>query len=256
MNLQNFVRTEEELELMRKSGQITALALKKTIEAVKPGVSLFELDQIAEKEMRDLDASASFKTVPGYDFATCMNVNDEVVHGIPRKDVILKEGDVLKIDLGALYKSWHTDSAWTVVVGGDDNKKWGKFLSAGEEAMWAGVKNAVVGNHIGDISSAMQTVIERNGLTVVRSLAGHGVGRAGHEEPEVPGFGTPKTGEKLLENMTLAIEIIYTDGGEDMYTKEDNWTLATDDGSTAGLFEMSVIVKEGKAEVLTDWRKF
>jgi methionyl aminopeptidase len=248
------IRTEEELDLMRKSGQITAKALKKVLQNVKPGVSLVELDQIADDEMRRLGAGASFKTVPGYYWATCLTVNDEVVHGIPR-DIILKEGDLLGVDLGAVYKGWHTDAAWSVLVGKQEDKEKLRFLRVGEEALWKAVGQAVQGRQIGDISAAIQETIEGAGYSVVKSLAGHGVGRQPHEEPEVPTYGKKGAGQGLQAGMTIAIEAIYAQGKGDVYEKDDGWTIATWDKSLGGLFEMSVIVNKGKAEVLTDWRK-
>lgn len=247
------VRTNGQLELMRKSGWITARALKKVIESVKPGITLLELDKIAEEEVKKLDGKDSFKTVSGYRYTSCLNLSDEVVHGIPRR-IPLTEGDILKIDLGAIYKGWHTDAAWTVVVGrGQQEKK--RFLAVGEEALWRAVGQAVEGKRVGDISSAIQSTVEGAGYSVIKSLAGHGVGRQAHEEPEIAEYGKPGTGMKLMPGMTLAIEAIYALGRGDIYEKEDGWTLATVDGSWGGLFEMSVIVGQDKPEVLTDWRK-
>lgn len=261
-------RSKGQLALMRKSGEISAKALKNTLAAVKAGVSLLELDAIAEETVLSLGALPSFKTVPGYKWTTCLTVNNEVVHGIPRQ-IILKEGDILGIDLGAVYKGWHTDCAWSVLVGEkvlnsqafQDDKMGGvhdekvKFLRAGEAALWAGVKKAVSGNRIGDISAAIQAQIEGVGFSVVRSLVGHGVGRELHEEPEVPGFGVSGTGIELKSGMTLAIEPIYTAGSHEVVLDPDGWTIVSKDGSLGGLFEMSVIVAGEKAEVLTDWRK-
>lgn len=242
-------RTSEQLKLMRKSGQITAKALKKVLESVKPGISLIELDQIAEKEILKLDGKPSFKTVPGYRWTTCLTINHEVVHGIPR-EIKLKEGDLFSVDIGTVYKGWHTDAAWSVVVGGGKST----FLDMGEQALWDGIAQAKSGNRVGDISNAIQIVIEKGGGNVVRSLVGHGVGRNLHEEPEVPGFGKPGQGIKLLEDVTLAIEAIYTSGSYEVGLDTDGWTISTIDGSMGGLFEMSVIVGKEKAEVLTDWR--
>lgn len=248
------VRNEMELDLMRKSGRISAQALKKVLGSVKEGVSLRELNKIAEKEILRLDGKHSFKTVPGYLWGTCLNMSGEVVHGIPR-DIVLQAGDILKVDLGAIYKGWHTDTAWTVMVGeeGDPEKK--RFLEVGQEALWRAINQAVEGNRVGDISFAMQQVIERAGYSVVKNLAGHGVGRSGHEEPEVPTYGQPGSGLVLKKGMTLAVEVIYAAGRGEIYQKDDGWTLATRDGSLGGLFEMSLIVGDRKAEVLTDWRK-
>lgn len=244
-----YIPTPGELDLMRQSGQISAQALKKALAAIKPGISLLEINQIAEDEMKRLGAGSSFKTVPGYFWTTCLTLNAEVVHGIPR-DIILKEGDIISVDLGALYKGWHTDTAWSVRVGGGTTP----FLQAGEKSMWSGIDQARAGNRIGDIGSAMQKVIESAGYQVVRSLVGHGVGRELHQDPEVPGYGTPGTGMLLKAGMTLAIEILYTESSREVVEAADGWTLVSSDNSLGGMFEMSVIVGEDSAEVLTDWR--
>ncbi len=247
------IRTEEELDLMRQSGLMTAKALKKTVLAAKPGVNLLELEKMAEEEILSLGGGASFKTVPGYFWTSCLTVNDEVVHGIPR-DYVLQDGDKVSIDLGAVYKGWHTDAAWSVVVGKVDSEK-KRFMQTGEEALEKAISQAVDGNQIGDISSAIQEVIEREGYNVVRALVGHGVGREPHEAPEIPGVGKKGTGMKLQSGMTIAIEAIYTAGDYEVVELEDGWTIASEDGSLGGLFEMTVIVGKDKAEVITDWRK-
>src|SRR3989338_2926942 len=186
------LRSKEELELMRESGRITGLALKEVLKNIKVGVTGLELDKIAEEEMKKLGGESSFKTVEGYSFTTCVTVNEQVVHGIPTERV-LKEGDLVSIDLGALYKGWHTDAAWSVLVSGEEGdsrqseKK--KFIAVGEEALWLGIKQATDGNRVGDISEAIQTKVEGSGYSIVRSLVGHGVGKELHEDPEVPGYG-------------------------------------------------------------------
>lgn len=263
------VRNREQLELMRRSGTITATMLKAVIQSVKPGTSLIELDRIAQEQVLRLGGQPSFKTVPGYRFTTCLTLNDEVVHGLPRP-IKLAEGDILGIDLGAVFQGWHTDAAWSLLVGqgtGDRGQKGSfdsaqdgfsekiRFLKIGEEALWKGVSQAVDGNHIGDISEVIQTIIEGAGYSVVRALVGHGVGKALHEEPEVPGFGQKGTGLVLKNGMTLAIEAIYTVGTPDVTLRDDNWTIASSDGSLGGLFEMTIVVGKEQAEVLTDWRK-
>ncbi len=275
--------SKNEIELMRKSGEISARALKKALEAVKEGVSLPEIEEVAREEILRLGGKESFKSVDNYFWATCITVNDEVVHGRPDRRIVLKKGDKVSIDLGAVYQGWHTDTAWSVIVGynpvvpaeagiqngmdsgsstsgmtgkkpEDDKKK--KFLSVGEEALWKGIKEAKVGNRIGDIAESIQKTVEGGGFEVVRSLVGHGVGRELHEEPEVPGFGKKSSGEELFENETLAIEVIYTESAQDVVLEEDGWTISSEDGSLGGLFEMTVIVGKEKAEVLTDWRKY
>lgn len=242
-------RSKEELKLMRKSGDVSAKALKKVIKAVKSGVSLVDLDLLAEKEIKSSGGQISFQTVDNYKWTTCLTVNDEVVHGIPR-DIKLKVGDILGIDLGAIYKGWHTDAAWSVVVDKEPNH----FLKIGEQALWEGIDKAVERNRIGDISEAIQKRVEGAGYSIVRSLIGHGVGRELHEEPEVPGYGKAGTGLSLVAGMTLAIEVIYTAGKGDVKLAEDGWTYVSSDHSTGGLFEMTVIVGKDKPEVLTDWR--
>lgn len=242
-------RTKQELALMRTSGRISAMALKGAILVAKPGVRLIDVDEVAEDTIIREGGRPAFKSVPGFYWATCLTVNDEVVHGLPR-DIKLQRGDILGIDVGAEYKGWCTDAAWSLVVGGDRSK----FLKAGEEALWDGIKKAIAGNKVGDISAAIQEKIEKSGFSVVRSLVGHGVGKKLHEEPEIPGFGKVGTGAPLLEDMTIAIEVIYTQGSHETVIADDGWTISSRDGSLGGLFEMTVIVGKHNAEVLTDWR--
>lgn len=247
-------RTSTQIDLMRKSGAITAAALKAVLEVVKPGISLIELDQIADDEIVRLGGKPGFKTVPGYSWATCLTLNNEVVHGIPRP-IVLKDGDLFSVDVGAVLNGWHTDAAWSVIVGKDKDIDKEKFLKAGEEAMWQGIAQAHSGKKIGDIGAAMQKRVEGSGFSVVRSLVGHGIGRKLHEDPEVPGFGKPGRGLPLKKDMTIAIEAIYNRGSHEVVLEKDGWTISTKDGSWGGLFEMTVAVGIEKAEVLTDWRQ-
>jgi methionyl aminopeptidase len=249
-------RTSAQIGLMRKSGEITAAALKAVLKAVKPGATLIELDKIADDEIVKLGGFPGFKTVPGYHWATCVTVNNEVVHGIPRP-IELKEGDIFSVDVGAQYQGWHTDAAWSVVVGskGEDRAEKEKFLKVGEQAMWNGISQARSGNRIGDIGAAMQKQVEGGGYSVVRSLVGHGIGRKLHEDPEVPGFGKPGKGIPLKKGQTIAIEAIYNRGSHEVVLEKDGWTISSKDGSWGGLFEMTVVVGDDLAEVLTDWRK-
>lgn len=253
------VRSSFELKLMRKGGRISAEALRKTLENVKVGVTALQLDGIAEETIKSLGGRASFKTVPGYKWATCITINDEVVHGIPTLRKI-ERGDLVSIDLGVVYKGWHTDCAWTVLVRGKGKgervkEEKERFLKVGETALWKGIDQAVDGNRIGDISHTIQSKVEGAGYHVVRSLVGHGVGQKLHEEPEVPGYGKKGIGLSLRAGMTLAIEVIYAKGTSEVVLGSDGWTFSSADGSWAGLFEMTVIVGKDKAEVITDWRK-
>lgn len=254
-------RSKSQIELMRRSGNVTAKALKAVLETVKPGVSLLELEDVAMKKIISLGASPSFTTVPGYSWATCLTVNNEVVHGIPRP-ITLKKGDIFSVDIGAVLDGWHTDAAWSIVVREEgrgkreeDFSEKSRFLKAGEEALWQGISQARSGNRIGDIGASMQKVVEGAGYSVVRSLVGHGIGRKLHEDPEVPGFGKAGRGLPLKKGQTLAIEAIYNKGGHEVILEKDGWTISTKDGSWGGLFEMSVVVGNEEAEVLTDWRK-
>lgn len=237
---------------MRESGRINAKALRRVLESVKVGVTGLELEEVAKTEIIKNGGILAFPTEPGYKWATCITINEQVVHGIPTNREI-KEGDVVSIDVGAIFKDWYTDTAWTVLVGKDSEKE--RFLSAGEEALWLGIKQAVEGKRIGDIGYAIQSKVEGSGYSVVRSLIGHGVGKALHEDPEIPGYGKPGTGLVLKTGMTLAIEVIYNQGGPEVVLGKDNWTISSADGSLGGLFEMTVIVGKEKPEVLTDFRR-
>lgn len=250
-------RTDQELKLMRKSGQITAKALKKVLSEVRPGVNLLHLEAVAVDEITKNGAKLSFPTVEGYRWATCLTINEELVHGIPR-DLQLKEGDIISIDIGAMYKGWHTDAAWSVLVGSaqnEESKKRQKFLAVGEETLWKAIKQAKAGNRIGDISETIQSGVEGVGYSVSETLVGHGVGKELHEDPIVPGLGKKGQGMTLVKNMTIAIEVIYAEGDAETELGTDGWTYVLRDGSLGGLFEMSVIIGDEKAEVLTDWRK-
>lgn len=240
-------RNQYELNLMRKSGAILSAALKRGLDEVRAGTTEIEIDGIITKEIYKLGGDLSYKTVPGYKYATCITVNGEVVHGIP-KSRKFEDGDLVSIDLAVMYKGWHTDAAWSILIGSDSEKQ--KFLKVGQEALWGTIKQAVPGNRVGDMSNAIQTVIEGAGYQVVRSLVGHGVGRSLHEDPEIPGFGRKGQGATLRGGETLAIEVIYTKGSSDVVLDEDGWTFKTADGSWGGLFEMTVIVGKNP-EVLT-----
>ena len=244
---------------MQESGHILAEALWETVKNVRPGISEIELDAIAEKFIRGKGGEPGLQKVPGYKNATCMSTNDIVVHGIPTS-YVLKEGDIIGIDCGVFYKGFHTDMAETVRVQSSKFKvqsddEVDRFLEAGKKALEAGINQAQLGNHVGDISKAMQTIVElQNGYSVVRSLVGHGVGRELHEEPEIPGYlvGRIEKTPLLRENMVIAIEIIYNMGGpEIVFANRDGWTLKTEDGSLAGLFERSLAITKNGPLILT-----
>lgn len=246
------LRNSYELKLIRESGRIASLALKRAMETIKVGATEVEVDKIVTQEIYKQGGDLSYKTVPGYKYATCITVNEQVVHGIPT-DRKFVQGDVVSVDLAVMYKGWHTDCAWSVLIGKDREKE--KFLKTGEEALWLGIAQAVDGNRVGDMSAAIQAKVEGSGYSVVRSLVGHGVGKSLHEDPEIPGFGEEGKGPILKSGMTLAIEVIYTAGSPDVRLEEDGWTFSSSDKSLGGLFEMTVIVGKKEAEALTDWRR-
>jgi len=250
-NNASFVKTDAELKIMEESGRICAQALKVVLANIKVGVSCQKLDQIAEKEIKKRGATASFKTVEDYKHTICTTINEQVVHGIPGKRK-LKNGDIIGIDIGALYNTYHSDLAITVPVG-EVSYDVKKFLKTGQTALNAAVAKAKPNGYIGDISSAIQQTVEQAGYSIVKDLTGHGVGRELHEEPFVPGFGKPKTGPKILENMVLAIEVIYTTGTGEVGLEKDNWTISAADGSIGGLFEKTIAVTKNGPIVLTPY---
>lgn len=236
---------------MKRAGQIAAESLKEVLKMVKPGVTTHELDTTAQREIEKRGAKPSFMTVDDYKWTICTTINDQVVHGIPTKTK-LKDGDILGIDIGALYKGFHSDLATTVVIG-SVSKEDSNFVKKGRQTLTKAIKKASVGAKIGDISHTIQEEIEGSGYSVVRSLTGHGVGKQLHEEPMVPGFGAEGTGPQIEENMVLAIEVIYAKGKGDVILERDGWTISTKDGSLGGLFEQTIAVKRSGPIVLTPY---
>jgi len=252
------IKTKEELAIMAQSGKMLAETLFAVLAAVKPGISELEIDALAEKLIREKGGEPGFQKVPGYRHATCISTNDVVVHGIPTQYQV-KEGDVVGVDCGVYYNGFHTDMAETIRVRSSKSKNKNdeidKFLSIGKKALEAGINQANAGNHVGDISKAIQDIVEvENGYSVVRSLVGHGVGRELHEDPEVPGYlAEPIAKTPLLrEGMVIAVEVIYNVGnGEVVYSGGDDWTIRTRDGSLSGLFERTIQISGGKPIILT-----
>lgn len=240
-----------EIELMKKSGSICANALSEVLRHVKPGVKCSELDDIAQKQIESQGAQPSFRTVEDYKWTICTTINDQVVHGIPTGR-ILNEGDLLGIDIGALYKGYHSDQAISVPVG-LISKSTEAFLKIGKETLIEAISKAVVGNTIGDISATIEAKIEGAGYNVVKNFTGHGVGTELHEDPIIPCFGKPGRGPKIQKNMTLAIEVIYAQGSAEVVQEEDNWTISTADGSLGGLFEQTILVTDNRPIILTPY---
>lgn len=247
----NLIKTETEIEFMKQSGIIAAKALKKVLEKAKPGEKLSTLDNIARQEIKNLGGDSSFTTVDDYKWTICTTVNEQVVHGIPTDRVLVK-GDILGIDIGAVYKGYHSDMAISVPIGEVSQEK-DKFLEVGKKTLEEAINKVRVGSKIGDVSSTIQNMIEKSGYSVVKSLTGHGVGRELHEDPMVPCFGKAGIGPEIKENMTLAIEVIYTSGSGEVKLEKDNWTISSADNSLGGLFEQTVAVKKSGPIVLTPY---
>jgi len=244
-----WIKSNEEIETMKKSGAICAKALKEVLAHVKPGVSCKRLDDIARESIEGLGAKSSFMTVDDYRWTICTTINNQVVHGIPT-DRKLGDGDILGIDIGALYRGYHSDQAISIQVG-TTVPETQKFLAVGKKTLEKAIGCAIVGNHIGDISATIQNNIERSGYNVVKNLTGHGVGRKLHEDPMVPCFGKAGQGPKIEKNMTLAIEVIYAQGSGEVALEHDNWTISTKDGSLGGLFEETIAVTEKEPIIIT-----
>lgn len=246
------IKTREEIEIMREGGQKLARIKDRLREEIRPGTVPLELDKLAEKLILEEGGKPSFKMVENYDWTTCINRNEGVVHGVPNGNP-LKEGDIVSLDIGIFYKGFHTDTSFTVPLGRVDRET-KRFLQAGQEALDVSIKQAKPGNRVSHISRAMQEVVEHYGYTPSRDLTGHGVGRNLHEEPMVPCFlgGGLEEGVLLKKGMTLALEAIYMMGSHEIVvSKEDGWTISTRDGKIAGLFEETIAVTDKSPLLLT-----
>ncbi|NMM55401.1 type I methionyl aminopeptidase [Paenibacillus aquistagni] len=242
-------KSEVELGFMREAGRIVAMTHRLMADSVKPGITTRELDNIAERFIRSQGATPSFKGYNGFSGSICASVNDELVHGIPG-DRVLNEGDIISIDIGAQYRGYHGDSAWTYGVGSiSDSAK--KLLEVTERSLYAGLDLVKPDVRLYTISHAIQRVIEDAGFSVVREYVGHGVGADLHEEPQIPNFGTPDRGPRLKPGMTLAIEPMVVIGERYVKTLADNWTVVTVDGTWCAHFEHTVAVTPDGCEILT-----
>ena len=244
------IKNKQEIEYMRSAGKVVAETLAKIEEAVKPGITTMELDKIAEDYIRKCGAKPSFKGYYGFPGSVCASVNNEVVHGIPSDKVVLEEGDIISIDCGAILNGYHGDAARTLPVG-KINKETQNLIDVTKESFFKGVEKAIVGNRLTDISFAVQQYVEQFGYSVVRDYVGHGIGRDMHEDPEVPNFGRPGRGPKLVEGMALAIEPMVNIGGYHVDVEENQWTVVTRDNSLSAHYENTVAILEGGPEILT-----
>jgi methionyl aminopeptidase len=247
-----YFKTDEEIGLLKESNLLVSKTLAEIARYIKPGVTTLYLDSIAEKFILDHSAIPAFKGYAGFPKTLCTSVNDQVVHGIP-SDYQLKEGDIISIDCGVILNGWYGDSAYTFAVGkiSEETKRLLKFTKASLEE---GVKAAVAGNRVGDISFAIQTKAESGGYSVVRELVGHGIGKKLHEAPEVPNFGKKGTGPKMEKGLLICIEPMINLGSKETIQMKDGWTVKTADGRPSAHFEYAVAVNKGKADVLTTFK--
>ena len=251
------IKSSREIELIREACRVTALAHKAIEKAIKPGISTFELDRIAEKVIRENGGIPAQKGYPGPDKYTpafpasiCASVNDEVIHGIPSSKVILKEGDVISVDLVVYKDGFNGDAARTYIVG-RGSKKDERLLEVTKQAFLEGIKYAKKGNRVGDISHAIGEFVEKNGFNVVKEFQGHGIGKSMHEDPGIPNYGKAGKGPRLEPGMTLAIEPMVMAGKDTILELDDGWTIVTEDGSNAAHYENTILITEKEPEVLT-----
>ncbi len=244
------LKTNRELALMREACRISAGALRVAGEAVQPGVTTEEIDRIAYEYIIKQGAKPNFLNYNGFPATACISINDEVIHGIPSKKQVIKEGDIVSIDLGATLNGYHGDNAATFAAG-KISPEAERLINTTRESLYKGIAAAVAGGRIGDISNAVQTYCEERGFSVVRDFVGHGIGTKLHEDPSVPNYGTPGRGVRLLPGMTLAIEPMINAGGYDVRQLSDGWTIKTKDGSLSAHFEHTVAITADGPKILT-----
>jgi len=245
------LKSPRELETMAAGGRILAATHQHVMPAIQPGVSTLELDAMVESFIRShAGATPSFKGLYGFPGSACISINEEIVHGIPSSKRVLRAGDIVTVDIGVHYGGFHTDSAWTYTVAAISAETQ-RLMDVTKASLWAGIAEARVGNHVGDIGAAVEAVVVQAGFTVVRDLVGHGVGANMHEDPQVPNHGKPKRGPKLQAGMTLAIEPMVNAGGAATKTLADKWTIVTLDGAMSAHFEHTVAITNDGPKVLT-----
>lgn len=244
------LKTARELAKMREAGRISARALRLAGEAVEPGVTTAEIDRLVRRYIEKEGARPSFLGYGGFPASACISVNNVVIHGIPSKKIVLKEGDIVSVDVGAELNGFHGDNAWTFPCG-KISAEAQALLDATRESLFEGIKMARPGNRIGDIGSAVQRYVEARNYSVVRDFVGHGVGAKLHEDPSVPNFGTPGRGVRLLPGMTIAIEPMINAGTHEVEVLRDEWTTVTKDGKLSAHFEHSVAITPDGPQILT-----
>lgn len=254
-----FLKTEDEIELMRNANLLVGATLAEVGRHIKPGVTTLQLDKVAEEFIRDHGAEPTFKGFPNpygppFPGSICTSVNDVVVHGVPNNNTVLQEGDIISIDCGTLLEGFNGDSCYTFCVGevGEEVKK---LLKTTKESLYKGIEAAMAGNHVGDIGCAVQDYCVAQGYGIVRELTGHGIGRKMHEDPQVPNYGNRGRGVMLKAGMCLAIEPMITMGQRNIYMMPDRWTIRTRDGKPSAHFEHTVAIRKGKADILSSFEE-
>ena len=244
------IKSPREIELMREAGRILAKTHEELAKNLRPGMSTWDIDHMGEEIIRSYGCIPSFKNYNGYPASICVSVNDEVVHGIPHKEHFLDEGDIVSLDAGVIYKGYHSDAARTYGIGQiDDDAK--KLIEVTRQSFFEGIKFAKAGNHLNDISAALQKYAESFGFGVVRDLVGHGIGSHLHEDPEIPNFARKRKGILLQPGMTLAIEPMITEGSYEVVWLDDDWTVMTEDGGWAAHYENTILITENEPEILS-----
>ncbi|RHS70828.1 type I methionyl aminopeptidase [Clostridium sp. AM43-3BH] len=244
------IKSPREIELMREAGRILAKTHEELAKNLRPGMSTWDIDHMGEEIIRSYGCIPSFKNYNGYPASICVSVNDEVVHGIPHKEHFLDEGDIVSLDAGVIYKGYHSDAARTYGIGEiDDDAK--KLIEVTRQSFFEGIKFAKAGNHLNDISAAIQKYAESFGFGVVRDLVGHGIGSHLHEDPEIPNFARKRKGILLQPGMTLAIEPMITEGSYEVVWLDDDWTVMTEDGGWATHYENTILITENEPEILS-----
>lgn len=244
------IKSEREIELMREAGRILSITHDELAKAIRPGMSTLQIDQLGEEIIRSYGCIPSFLNYQGYPASICVSVNDEVVHGIPHKDHIIQEGDIVSLDAGVIYKGYHSDAARTHAVG-EISAEAQRLIDVTRESFFEGLRYAKEGNHLFDISRAIQKHVESNGFSVVRDLVGHGIGSHLHEAPEIPNYAGKRKGIKLKAGMTLAIEPMVNAGHYDVCWTDDEWTVVTADESLSAHYENTVLITKDGYEILS-----
>ncbi|MBO5165004.1 MAG: type I methionyl aminopeptidase [Lachnospiraceae bacterium] len=244
------IKSAREIELMRESCRLLAQVHKELEYAIKPGMSTLDIDIMGDTLIRKMGCIPNFKNYNGYPASICTSVNDEVVHGIPNKKRILQEGDIISLDAGLIYKGYHSDAARTHAVG-QISAEAQKLIEVTRQSFFEGIKMAKAGNHLHDISNAIDAYVSQFGYGIVRELVGHGIGTALHEDPQVPNFAQKRKGIKLQAGMTLAIEPMINMGRADVEWLDDDWTVVTEDGSLSAHYENTILITDGEPEILT-----